>query len=81
MLKVSIVDIRKSLARYLSMVSKGGEVLILRRNTPIAKIIGLNVSRPNKTRLGCGKGTVLNLVSPTKPFLSESAWEMLSPGK
>ena len=76
MKNVNIVDMRSQLASLLTFVSKGGEVLVHKRNIPVAKIVPVPTQGGNRTKLDCGKGSLLHAEDLTAPFLPADAWEM-----
>lgn len=74
----NINQVREHLADYLSLVEKGEEVEICKRNVPVARIVPIvKVKRVNRTKLGSGIGSGEILGSLTDPFIPESDWEML----
>jgi hypothetical protein len=52
-------------------------VAVRKRNVPIARIVPAVKRMPNKTRLGCGKGTGTLHGDPMEPFIPEADWNML----
>ncbi len=77
MKRVSIVDMRIKLSSLLAFVAKGGEVLVHKRNIPIAKIVPLSSPKKNHTKLDCGRGSVKKALALTEPMIPEDSWEML----
>ena len=68
--------LKAHLSEYLSMVEHGKSIEVCRRNKPIAKIIPIEKSKINKTKLNCGKGTVTFIGDLTESLIPESNWEM-----
>jgi prevent-host-death family protein len=78
MKEANIAEIKNHLSRFLSLVEKGEEVVISRRNIPIARVIPVRKRSKNKTVLGCGKNSVIILGDITEPLIPENNWDMLS---
>ena len=74
----NIAEFKNRLSEYLALVDQGEEIEVRKYNIPIAKVIP--VSRPgrNKTRLGCGRGSVKIAADLTEPLIPADDWEMLS---
>jgi len=75
MKKTSVAELRKNLGPALDAVQNGEDLQIEKRNIPIARIIPIKSVKPNKTRLGLGKGTVKFLGDVTASIM-DSDWEM-----
>ena len=74
----NIADLKNNLSRYLAYVEKGGSVRICKRNVPIARLTPLKrENQVNRTKLGCGLGTVTISADITEPLIPEESWEML----
>lgn len=73
----NIAELKNHLSEFLSSVEQGEEIEIRKRNVPIAKVIPVASKRSNKTRLGCGAGTVKIRGSLTEPLIPKDAWEMV----
>ena len=74
---VNIAEFKAHLTDYLAEAEKGGEIVVARRNVPIARLEGL--SRPlrkNRTRVGSMKGTVRLHGEIVSPAISADEWEM-----
>jgi len=57
---VNVADFKNKLAQYLALVEQGNEVIVCRRNKPIARCEAVE-SKPkpvNRSRRGSMKGTV-----------------------
>lgn len=73
----NIAEFKNNFSRFLAAVEQGEEVEIRKRNLPIARVVPVKTSRPNRTKLGCGRGTAKVLGDLTEPLVPESDWEML----
>jgi len=74
----NIAELKNNLSKFLSLVEKGEEVKICKRNIPVAHLIPIKrKENKNHTHLGCGKGTVQILSDLTKPMIPLENWEML----
>ncbi len=76
---VNVADLKNRLAEYLAMVEQGAEVIVCRRNVPVARFerIQGHGKRVNHSKLGSMKGTVKVLGDLTEPLIPEEDWEML----
>ncbi len=78
MKEANIGEFKDRLSKYLSIVEKGEEVKICKRNIPIAHLVPYNQKKKmNQTKLGCGKGTVKIKADLTEPMIPVESWEML----
>ncbi len=77
MTTTSIAETKKRLSSLIALAQQGEEVEILKRNVPVAHLVGLPPRNRNRTRLGCGKGTGRILGDLTQPMLPPDAWHML----
>jgi len=50
MQQVNIHEVRENLAEYLAAAERGEEVLICRRNQPVARLVAVEALRPRKPR-------------------------------
>jgi prevent-host-death family protein len=74
----NIAELKNNLSKILSYVETGESVQICKRNIPIAHIVPIDKKiQRNKTRLGCGTGTVQVKSDLTEPMIPEENWEML----
>lgn len=74
----NIAELKNNLSKFLSIVEKGEEVKICKRNIPIAHIIPLDTKKhKNCTKLGCGLESVQIMSDLTEPMIPVSNWEML----
>jgi antitoxin (DNA-binding transcriptional repressor) of toxin-antitoxin stability system len=74
---VNIADFKNKLAQYLALIEQGHEVIVCRRNRPIARCEAVRRGRVNRTKFGSMKGTVQILGDLTEPLIPEEDWEML----
>lgn len=73
----NIGQLKDNLSKFLSFVEKGEAVTICKRNIPVAMLIPHNSpQKANKTKLGCGKGSVKVNGDLTEPMIPEEAWDM-----
>ncbi len=72
----NIAEFKNQFSRFLAAVEQGEEVEIRRRNVPRARVVPIETSRPNRTKLGCGRGTATVRGDLTEPLIPESDWEM-----
>lgn len=77
MTTANIAEIKNHLSRYLKLVGMGEPVQICKRNVAIARLVPVEIKESNKTRLGCGKGSVLIKGDLTEPAIQDSSWDML----
>lgn len=80
MTAANIADIKSHLSRYLRLVEKGESIQVCKRNVAIAQIVPVPPVTKNKTKLGCGKGTVRVHGDLTEPAMDSSDWNMLESG-
>jgi prevent-host-death family protein len=77
---VNIAEFKDRLSEFLEMVEKGGEVIVCRRNVPLAKIEPIRHATPAKPKtsvLGCMKGTLAIHGDLSESCIPETDWEML----
>jgi len=75
----NIADFKNRLSYFISLVEKGEEIKVCKRNVPIAKVTPIKSNNGNRTILGCGKGTVKFLSGDlSEPFIPPENWDMLS---
>lgn len=72
----NIANLKNHLSDYLSEVANGEEIVICKRNVPVARITGLT-SKRNRTEPGCGIGTGEILGCVDEPLIPEGDWKML----
>ena len=79
MKNANVGDLKNNLSKFLAMVEKGEEVVICKRNIPIARIVPVDQGQTvNRTRLGRGAGTVEIHGDLTDPLIPSEAWKMFS---
>jgi len=73
----NIAELKNHLSAFISLVEKGEEIEVRKRNIPIAKLIPFKKVKKNKTVLGCGKGSVTIFNDITEPLIPVDYWEMI----
>lgn len=74
----NIAELKNNLSEFLSLVEKGEEVQICKRNISTAHLLPINTKeKKNHTRLGCCKGTVQINGDLTDPMIPLKNWDML----
>jgi prevent-host-death family protein len=66
----NIHEVRENLAEYLAAAERGEEVLICRRNQPVARLVALAPARPRRQR-------PLGLARDAGQALPEAFWDPL----
>ena len=74
----NIAEFKNRLSEYLALVGQGEEIEVRKYNIPVARVIPVHRAGANRTKLGCGRGTVQILGDMTEPLLPPDSWEMLS---
>jgi prevent-host-death family protein len=77
---VNIAEFKDRFSELLALVEQGAEVIVCRRNVPLARVEPIRRPRPRKTRhhvVGCVKATVQIHGDLTEPCIPETDWEML----
>ena len=77
---VNVAEFKDRFSELLALVEQGGEVIVCRRNVPLARVepIRKPTSRPPRRGVvGCMKGTVRIHGDLTEPCIPEADWEML----
>jgi len=79
MKSANIAEFKNHMGKYLSLVERGEEIQICRRNVPVAVIVPSQrrTIATNKTQLGCGEGSVVVRTDLTDPSFSVNDWNML----
>ena len=72
----NITEFKTNLSRFLALVEKGEAVEIRKRNVPIARVTPLPSQKKNRTKLGCGQGSVRITGDLTEPLIPITHWEM-----
>jgi len=78
---VNVAEFKNRLTKLLALVEKGGEVIVCRRNVPLARLESVTKpapAKPVRSVVGCMKGTVQILGDLTAPCIPEQDWEMLN---
>lgn len=73
---VNVADLKNRLSQHLDEVEQGGELVICRRNVPIARLTAMPLRR-NLTQLGFDAGNVQLLDDVTGPAAVASDWNAL----
>ena len=76
MTTANVAEIKNHFSRYLDLALHGEPVQICKRNVAVAELVPLSTQKPNKTRLGCGIGTVLIHCDLTDPVMDPAEWNM-----
>jgi prevent-host-death family protein len=77
---VNIAEFKDRVSEYLALVEQGDEVIVCRRNVPLARVqpIRKSIDRtPKQPVVGCMNGTVQIYGDLTGPCIPEDDWEML----
>jgi prevent-host-death family protein len=77
---VNIAEFKDRFSELIALVEQGHEVIVCRRNVPLARVEPIRKPAPLKPPhrvLGCMKGTVQIHGDLTEPCIPESDWEML----
>jgi len=73
--KANIAQVKESLSAYVTMAEQGKTVVVCRRNKPVAELVAVEAAaRPNRTRLGSARGSVVVKCDLTAPALDEDEW-------
>jgi len=78
---VNVAEFKNHLTKLLALVEKGGEVIVCRRNVPLARLEPVRTPagpKPARQVVGCMKGTVQILDDLTEPCIPEQDWAMLN---
>ena len=77
---VNVAEFKDRFSELLALVEAGGEVIVCRRNVPLARVEAIRKATPRKpprSVVGCMKGTVRIHGDLTEPCVPEEDWEML----
>jgi prevent-host-death family protein len=77
---VNIAEFKDRVSEYLALVEQGAEVIVCRRNVPLARVQPIRKPTdrtPGQPVVGCMKGTVQIHGDLTTPCIPEDDWEML----
>jgi len=73
---INVADLKNRLSEHLESVEGGQELIICRRNVPIARLTAMPLRR-NCTRLGFDAGRLQLLGDVTGPAVPTSDWNAL----
>ena len=73
---INVADLKNRLSEHLEAVEAGQELVICRRNVPIARLTAMPVRR-NTTQLGFDAGKIQLLDDVTGPATAASDWNAL----
>ena len=77
---VNVAEFKDRFSELLALVEQGGEVIVCRRNVPLARIEPIRKAPPRKLQrsvVGCMKGTVRIHGDIAEPCIPEEDWDML----
>lgn len=77
---VNVAEFKDRISELLALVEQGGEVIVCRRNVPLARIEPVRKPATRKAParvVGCLKGTVQIHHDLTQPCIPADDWEML----
>ncbi len=77
---VNVAEFKDRFSELLALVEQGGEVIVCRRNVPLARVEPIRKPTPRKAQhsvVGCMKGTVRIHGDLTEPCVPEADWEMM----
>lgn len=77
---VNVAEFKDRFSELLALVEQGGEVIVCRRNVPLARVEPIRKPTPRKAQhsvVGCMKGTVRIHGDLTEPCVPETDWEMM----
>jgi prevent-host-death family protein len=77
MTTANIAEIKNHFSRYLDQVAHGETVQICKRNVAVAQIVPIKAKKENRTKLGCGAGSVKVVGDLTEPAMDSNDWSML----
>jgi prevent-host-death family protein len=76
---VNVAEFKDRFSELLALVEQGAEVIVCRRNVPLARVEPIRKPVPRKAQhrvVGCMKGTVRIHGDLTEPCIAEENWEM-----
>ncbi len=77
MIKKNIADLKNHFSDMISKVEEGSEIQVCRRNIPVAEIRPIRKTVRNRTKLGCGRNSVIVDGDLTEPLIPVDSWLML----
>ena len=78
--QVNIAEFKDRISEFLALVENGSEVIVCRRNVPLARVQPIRQpkrGKPDPSVVGCMKGTLKIHGDLTQPCIPEADWEML----
>lgn len=78
--KVNIAEFKDRLSELLDFVEQGGRIIVCRRNEPLARVEPIRSPKrenPQRSVIGCMKGSVRIHGDLTEPCIREEDWDML----
>jgi antitoxin (DNA-binding transcriptional repressor) of toxin-antitoxin stability system len=73
----SVAELKRNLSSFIVLAQDGEDIEVLKRNVPVAHLLGIPRAATNRTRLGCGRGTGRILGDLTESLLPPGQWDML----
>lgn len=77
MKRANVAELKSRLSHYLTLVEKGDQIYVCRRNVPVAILTPVSTKRLNQTVLGSDRGSATVVGDLTEPAIPESDWDML----
>ena len=77
MKKANIHQVKDHLSSFVDAALRGEEVVICRRNVPVAHLVAIRPTHENRTRLGWAIGEGKLHDDLQGPFIPEEDWQML----
>ena len=74
---VNVAEIKNHLSEFIAGVERGDEVVICKRNIPVAKMTSIPKPRKNTSKPGWAKGTIRVRGDITSPAIPIEEWNML----
>ena len=77
---VNVAEFKDRFSELLALVEEGGEVIVCRRNVPLARVEAIRKPAPRSAPrrvVGCMKGTVQIRGNLSEPCIPDADWEML----
>lgn len=77
---VNVAEFKDRFSELLALVEQGAEVIVCRRNVPLARVGPIRKPALRKAQhgvVGCMKGTVQIHGNLTEPCIPEADWAML----
>jgi prevent-host-death family protein len=74
--QVNIAELKNRLSEYLEKVEQGDDIVICKRNVPVAKVEGIP-TKENRSLPGWDRGRIRVLGDLEGPLIPEEDWNML----